>query len=484
MENGEYVTTWRDRLWYGLYFFGQNVIWGFAGLIATFLTDVGFSPAAAAAILVGPKIWDAVNDTLFGYVVDKTRFRNGQKFLPWIRIGMCGILPAVVFMFYTPADGTEKARTAWFVVAYVLFDLFYTLLDAPAYALPTAMTDSVRERTEMLSICKFLGMLGAVVASVLVSALRSRLGWGLSSIVFCAIGGLFMLPLALTARETKSVEAERKEKFSLKQLLTYLRENDALLTVLAAFFLFGMFSIESVMSLYIARSCFGSESYNLILTACAALPMLVVSLLIPLLVRTFDKFWIMIGGIAVSSVFSIAAYFIGYSNILVSGIMIGLKCVGMAFWQVVIYMLISDTTEYGFYRTGISAEGMTFSLQTFVSKAKAALLNSFMLLLLSFIGFTEGENAVQAPETVRRMWALFIFIPLLGNLLGCLLLIMSYKLRDRDVQAIAKYNRGEIGYGELEEEMLHRIGLPAVRREDSDSHKEGTVDAGVTRAER
>ena len=475
MENGGYVTTWKERLFYGLYFFGQNLIWGFAGLIATFLTDIGFTPAAAAAILVGPKIWDAVNDTLFGYVVDRTGFRNGQKFLPWIRIGMCGILPAVVFMFYTPAEGAENAKTAWFIVAYVLFDLFYTLLDAPAYALPTAMTDSVKERTEMLSICKFLGMLGAVAASVLVSSLRSKLGWGVSAIVFCVAGGLFMLPLALTAKEGRSVEADRKEKFSLKQLLTYLRENDALLTVLIAFFIFGMFSIESVMSLYVARHCFGSESYNLIITACAALPMLVISALIPALARRFDKFWIMVGGIAVSSVFSIAAYFVGYSSIVAAGVMIGLKCAGLALWQVVIYMLISDTTEYGFYRTGITAEGMTFSLQTFVSKAKGALVNSFMLLLLSFIGFAEGENAAQTPETVRKMWGLFIFIPLLGNVLGCLLLVMRYKLRDRDVQVIARYNRGEIGYEELDEEMLHRIGTPAVRREGNAPRQEETA---------
>ncbi len=477
MDNGDFKTTRKEWWAYGFYFFGQNIIWGFAGLIATFLTDIGFTPAAAAALLLGPKIWDAVNDTLFGYIVDRTRFKSGMKFLPWIRIGVIGIVPAVILMFFTPAEAAQNVKIIWFVIAYILFDLFYTLLDAPAFALPTAMTEIVSERTSLLSICKFLGMLGGAVASVLVSSLRARLGWGMSAVVFCLLGGVFMVPLLFAARERVGVLVEDKERFTFRQLLTYLRDNDALLTVLLAFFIFGMFSIETVMSLYIARSCFGSESFNLILMACSAVPLLVISAIVPVLTKRYDKFWVMIGGIAFASVVSVATYFVGYSNVVVAGVMIGLKCSALAFWQVVIYMLISDTTEYGFYRTGISATGMTFSLQTFVSKAKGALVNSFMLLLLSTIGFAEGENAVQTPEVVQRMWGLFIFIPLIGNIIGCVLLVMRYKLRDRDVQAIIKYNRGETGFEELNEEMLHRIGLPAVRRECSGSGEEAADPA-------
>ena len=48
----------------------------------TFLTDIGIAAATAAVILLVPKLWDALNDILFGYLIDRHTFRNGQKFLP------------------------------------------------------------------------------------------------------------------------------------------------------------------------------------------------------------------------------------------------------------------------------------------------------------------------------------------------------------------------------------------------------------------
>ncbi|MBQ2050362.1 MAG: MFS transporter, partial [Spirochaetales bacterium] len=79
-----YVTSAGERRSYAIFFLGQNLIWGFIGYISTFLTDIGISAAKAAAILIVPKIWDAVNDTIFGYIVDRHKFKNGQKFLPWV----------------------------------------------------------------------------------------------------------------------------------------------------------------------------------------------------------------------------------------------------------------------------------------------------------------------------------------------------------------------------------------------------------------
>ena len=71
------------------------------------------------------------------------------------------------------------------------------------------------------------------------------------------------------------------------------------------------------------------------------------------------------------------------------------KCSGMGFWSVVIYMLIADTVEYGTYKTGTRAAGISFSLQTFVAKLKNGIIGSVILFSLSMVGFVEGENAIQ-----------------------------------------------------------------------------------------
>ena len=80
-KNAGFVTSKKERFAYCLFFLGQNILWGYAGYVETFLTDVGIAAGTAAMILLVPKLWDAINDMLFGYLIDHTRFKNGQKFI-------------------------------------------------------------------------------------------------------------------------------------------------------------------------------------------------------------------------------------------------------------------------------------------------------------------------------------------------------------------------------------------------------------------
>ena len=56
------------------------------------------------------------------------------------------ILAVTVFQLMT-----SGAKIAWFLIAYILFDVSYTVLDAPAYALTTVMTSNVDERNSMIA---------------------------------------------------------------------------------------------------------------------------------------------------------------------------------------------------------------------------------------------------------------------------------------------------------------------------------------------
>ena len=51
----DWQTQKRERVAYCLFFLGQNILWGYAGYVETFLTDVGIAAATAAMILLLPK---------------------------------------------------------------------------------------------------------------------------------------------------------------------------------------------------------------------------------------------------------------------------------------------------------------------------------------------------------------------------------------------------------------------------------------------
>ena len=458
MNKKGYATKGIERFAYFLFFLGQNVLWGYAGYVETFLTDIGIAAATAGAILLVPKIWDAVNDMLFGYLMDRLRFKNGQKFMPWVRIGVAAVGVTTVALFAIPDSMEQSIKIVWFLLAYILFDISYTVLDAPAYAVTTVMTSNVQERTSVIALGKIGGMLGGVVATLLVPMLRPIFGWSVACVIFVAVSVVMMIPMIFAVKERHSETAIAEDNPKLSEMLNYLRCNKFLMVALVSMLLLGVASLEQKMAIYAGRICLGQEGMATLIAAGAAVSVILVSVVVPILSKKWDKFYVLCAGLGFTVVMNVAAYFAGYNNLAVALVMIMLKCTGMGFWSVVIYMLIADTVEYGTYKTGTRAAGISFSLQTFVAKMKNALIGSIILFGLSSVGFIEGENVVQPEGVADGVWAIFCLLPAAGFAIALVILLLCYKLRTKDVQVMASYNNGEISKEEAEEVLASKYG--------------------------
>lgn len=460
MAENNYQTSKKERISYPVFFFGQNVLWAYAAVISTYLLDIGLDAKLASAILLGPKIWDAVNDTLFGFLIDRTKFKSRQKFLPWIKIGVAFIALTEIFMFAIPKSiGSNTVKIFWFIAAYMLFDCAYTLLDAPMYALPTVLTSNIQERTALISSNRFAGIIGGGVGSVLVPIIRPKTGWLLGAVIFTVFSTLFMLPVLFTAKERCSDENENQE-YGFKEMFTYIRSNRYLFISLLLIFIVGVCSIENTLSLVMARNCFGNESVASYVTIISSLPVLVVSLFIPKLTKKYDKYIILIFGMALGFIGGLAGYFAGYSSIVPFIICSSVKGIGMATFMVISYMLVADAVEYGTYKSGIKAAGISFSLQTFTAKMKNAVIASVALFALGLFGYDSSlaENIIQGPKVVSGIWKVYSLMPAVGYLTALIILVVFYKLRDRDVETMARYNNREISKEEAEAVLMEKYG--------------------------
>lgn len=457
-KNTGFVTSKKERFAYCLFFLGQNILWGYAGYVETFLTDVGIAAATAAVILLVPKLWDAVNDMIFGYLIDRTRFKNGQKFIPWVRIGVTAVGITTVALFAIPQSMNQTVKVVWFLIAYILFDISYTILDAPAYAVTTVMTSDVQERTAIIAGGKLWAMVGGVVATLLVPLLRPRLGWFVACIVFVVVSVLMMVPMLLSVKERQSETANVENNPEFKEIMGYLKRNKYLIVALIAMLLLGVASLEQKMAIYMGRICLGQENTATLVAGGAAISVIIVSAVVPVLSKKWDKFYVLCAGMVFTIVMNIVAYFVGYDSLVMAIVMTMLKCSGLGFWSVVIYMLIADTVEYGTYKTGTRAAGISFSLQTFVAKLKNGLIGSVVLFSLSAVGFVEGENAVQPAGVADGVWALFCLFPAVGFTIALVILLMFYKLRTKEVQIMSLYNNGEITKEEAESALEEKYG--------------------------
>ena len=452
-----FQTTKKERFAYSLFFLGQNILWGYAGYVETFLTDIGIAAATAAVVLLIPKLWDALNDILFGYLMDRNTFKNGQKFLPWVRIGTVAIGLTTVALFAIPESLAQAGKVAWFLIAYILFDMCYTVLDAPAYALTTVMTSDVEERTSIIAGSKLWGMVGGVVATLLVPILRPILGWFTACVVFVAVSVVMMVPMLFSAKE-RHTPAAAEANPGIREMLRYLKANKYLTVTLVAMLLLGLASLEQKMAIYMGRICLGQENMATLVAGGAAVSVIVVSALVPVLAKKWDKFHVMCAGLAFAIVMDVVAYFVGYDSLVMAIVMTMLKCSGLGFWSVVIYMLVADTVEYGTYKTGTRAAGISFSLQTFVAKMKNSLIGTVVLLSLSAVGFVEGEGTIQPEGVADGVWALFCLFPALGFGIALMILLAFYKLRTKDVQVMSRYNNGQISREEAESLLAEKYG--------------------------
>ena len=119
-----------------------------------FYTDVfGLSANAAAAILLWPRLWDAIFDPVMGVLADRTQTRWG-KFRPWI---LWTAVPwaVVMVMAYTTPDKSWGWSTGM-VVAYAgitntLLMTLYSMNNMPYSALGGVMTGDLNERTKLNS---------------------------------------------------------------------------------------------------------------------------------------------------------------------------------------------------------------------------------------------------------------------------------------------------------------------------------------------
>lgn len=145
-------------------------------------------------------------------------------------------------------------------------------------------------------------------------------------------------------------------------------------------------------------------------------------------------------------------YIIGYANVPIFLVLTFLKGLPLGITTVLMFMFTPDCAEYGRYTTGINATGITFAIQTFSVKLMTAVSTALTTFLLAMIGFVEGEGAVQPEGFAGRLWFLYALVPVLGALISVVILRM-YKLRDKDVQVMAKCNAGEITREEAEAQL-------------------------------
>ena len=471
-------TTRKERI---SYYVGTGAIYGqyalVGGCLSVFLIMSGIDMAAVAVILLIMKGFDAVNDLMVGYIVDRinphnhpklARFVGEGQYMPWMRLCTFMLPVAGVLLYLMPSGLNQPGKLIWFALFYLAVDITYTLVDVPGNALITTITGNVEERNSMIGVRIFPTMVFQLIVTVVPTILFSEnvgLPMGLSVAAVLIFMALCTIPLIRNVKEHNADEIVENEEYSTRDMLTYLKKNKYLAVLYSGVIIRLICGTGSAVSLFVCFYLFHSTLFSLIYTVCALVPMVLITVITPKILKKIDSGTLLIA-VSVIGIFTCAAlYFAGYSNPTLHIIIYVINVIPGTFMTVLLGFMCPNCVEYGKYKSGIDGTGISFAVNTFSIKVGGAIASSLGIAMLGLFGWISVEaesfaqlaemNVMQTQTALNGLWFVNAGMPLIGTVIGAVIWFF-YRLKDKDVAVMIRCNEGEITREEAEAQMSRK----------------------------
>ncbi|MFX1235132.1 MAG: MFS transporter [Promethearchaeota archaeon] len=114
-------------------------------------------------------IWNSFNDTIIGYLSDRTQSKWGRRF-PWIMLSLFPIALILILLFTPPITwgiSNTIANFIYFLFIIIIFELFFTMYDINFTALYPEIFITVEERTKGNNVRQLFAIVGLIAAFIL-----------------------------------------------------------------------------------------------------------------------------------------------------------------------------------------------------------------------------------------------------------------------------------------------------------------------------
>lgn len=398
-----------------------------------YLTEVAtIAPATLGIIFLVARIWDMIDDPLWGYIFTKFYARYGT-YKPWILLGNilnCVLMVACFSTHYF--DGTTQV--IYLAVVYICWGIAYTMCDAPFWALIPNITLDRKERENLLPYPRIAASLGYYLASILGIYAVHLLGngsEGLGYLLFALLGGLLAILSALvTCKWTEqNYHLASTVDFKFADAFTVITKNQQFLVLIAVAlcFLVGA-GISDSVKLYLFKYALGGEEHFSTLNLASAFTAFLTLISFNYLLKLTSRRWLftlaLISSFLAAIVLTIGS--LGYLPtllaILLAGILSGFTT---AVYWLLIMIMVADTIDYGTVTLNLRSEAIYYSINTLLGKCAGAISGFVLGLTLGMLNY--DPNTIPNSTTINGMIILFASGSVLC-LLSALVYWYAYKL--------------------------------------------------------
>ncbi len=430
------LTTTR-KLMYGAGDIGFSLTSTIMGVYFLFfmIEVVGLRPAVAALPILIGKIWDFVNDPIFGHLSDRTRTRWGRR-RPYLLFGALPLAFTFTMLWYKPGFETTSALVIYYSVAYIIFEASATMLYMPYFALTPELTSDYDERTSLTSYRMFFSILGSLIAFTVPAIIVGEFVPENAPRVLL-MGAIFGLVSALPMFLTFFGTEEREdlvdlEKPTLMESIRSVWKNIPFRYGLGIF-LATWISVDILQSslLFYVKFVVQREAENEIIMATI---FVVAMFALPIwnwVSNRWSKRYAYMIGIAFWAVVQIVLIMMTPSTPLaLILILCSLAGIGVAAAHVLPWAILPDAIEWYEYKTGERHEGMFYSFTTLARKITSTGTVPIIGLVLELTGY-EPNLTIQSAQAVNGIKMVIGPIPAFLLLVG-IFIAYKYPLERKD----------------------------------------------------
>ena len=428
---------------YVLVNFGQKNLSQFINAYKEFfmIQFLKLNTTAYAYINLFASIYDALDDTISGLIIDRTRTR-------WGRIRPFFILPLPLWlaggaMMFTAPDISPRSKVIWALIAIVIYGLGMSYFGAWGLMIYN-ITPNNDERNNLITTSKFFELFGVWLPSlvpILVQFLpklnpKITMGGVYSGFAY------FMLILAagfsifgfFNMRERVPLQSrDEMNETSILESIKQIFTNRPLFAIIFADFFNNFKSVGGSSEQYFWLNNTGNLANQ---TVCGLFTGIPNYLMVPLAAKMIKKLGArttaivagLFGGVAYMTLFFVGYHPFGQTfndNYILNLIWVifGLTICGLPnkLLTVVGPVLSAETFDYMEWKHGLRNEAIVTTVQGYFSKLAASVtgwLSGMVLTWINYVPLTDSlGNAVPQtdPNVLSGIWAIFCILPALAR---------------------------------------------------------------------
>lgn len=417
-----------------------------------FYTDsLGISPMKVSILMIVARIWDAINDPMWGSFIDSRKPTKHGRFRPYILGASVPLAISAVLMFTKLPGLTENQYLLFAYISYIFFGMMYTGTNIPYGSLASVITDDEIERSS-LSMWRSIGagfgglpaqiILPLVVyysTTVVIDGVEKQVKHIDSTKMFIAVLILAVLTVIvyyahfkLTKERITLPPKQKAEDHSVRKSFGALAKNGPFVSLCVVSMLLIAFQMYTQTNYnYLLTHYYNQPGLYSVVTVATYLPMAMFIPFMGKIIRRFGKKEICSVGLAFAAVINFIMFFIGFtplvSNVYVFLILVFFSGAGQTFLVLEIWALVMDVIDYHEFRSGRREEGTSYSVYSFARKLGHTLAGFGTNALLALIGYETGAEA-QSTEVLDKLYTVTTLVPAIVLAIMFIVLNFCYKL--------------------------------------------------------